>query len=77
MSQQGLARDGLTTNIDLSNRIHISIIDKNTIDRFCIHVAEMLSDEDKLKKVVKEGQKDIELIDWNNIVPLYDKIFKK
>jgi glycosyltransferase involved in cell wall biosynthesis len=74
---RGRAGGSVVRNFSGKDNKGYNIIDKNTIDRFCIHVAEMLSDEDKLKKVVKEGQKDIELIDWNNIVPLYDKIFKK
>ncbi len=28
------------------------------------------------ESIIGQGQKDIEYIDWNNIVPLYDKVFR-
>lgn len=53
------------------------IVGNMDIDRFCIHIAEILESDKIIERYKKESQQDIENIDWNNIIPLYYEVFKK
>jgi glycosyltransferase involved in cell wall biosynthesis len=54
-----------------------NIIDDNVVDRFSIHIAEMLDNKYRYNRKIEEGQQDIEKIDWDNIVPLYNEVFSE
>lgn len=51
------------------------IIDEKVSVYYVLEIANVLQNIDFRKKLIMEGQKDIEQLDWKNIVPLYDKVF--
>ena len=53
-----------------------AIVDSNVISHFSCAIVQLLKLERLRGSVIKDGQKDIEKIDWENIVPLYDEIFR-
>lgn len=54
-----------------------AIIDSQVIKDYVISILKLLKIDGYKEQIVNEGQKDIEEIDWKNIVPLYDKIFRE
>ena len=53
------------------------IVDDKIVSRFCHHIVEILKNDEYKEKKIEEGQKDIELLDWKNIVPLYNEVFSR
>jgi len=52
------------------------IMDKLLIDWLAISICEPLENNKIKKRRVSLGQQDIQKIDWKNIVPEYDRVFK-
>ncbi len=50
-------------------------VDERGINCFSESISDILKCEEKNKNIIKEGQKDINKIDWKNIVPLYNEVF--
>jgi glycosyltransferase involved in cell wall biosynthesis len=54
-----------------------AIIKKRDINHFSFAVRNLITNFRNLRgRVIEDGQKDIDKLDWKNIVPLYDKVFK-
>jgi len=51
------------------------IVDDKIINSYLVNIADVLELEDVRNKLIQEGQKNIDKIDWNNIVPLYHEVF--
>ena len=52
------------------------IVDDKIVDNYVGNIIKILKDKDMRDKLITEGQKDIEEIDWDNIVPLYNEVFR-
>jgi len=50
-------------------------VDERGINCFSESISDILKCEEKKQNIIKEGQKDINKIDWKNIVPLYNEVF--
>ncbi len=53
------------------------IVDNQIIDKYVDSIIKLLTDIELRNKLIKEGQKDIEKLDWKNIVPIYDEVFNR
>jgi len=53
------------------------IVDDKIISSYVVNIADILELKDVRENLIEEGQQNIEKLDWDNIVPLYDKVFKK
>ncbi len=53
------------------------VVDDKIVNRFSHNIVEILENDKYREKLITEGQKDIELLDWKNIVPLYHEVFSK
>ena len=51
------------------------IVDDNSIRSFADIILNLLENEEERQSIIEEGQKDINKLDWKNIVPLYNKVF--
>jgi len=51
------------------------IVDDKIINSYIVNIVEILELKEIREKIIDQGQEGIESIDWDNIVPLYDKVF--
>jgi glycosyltransferase involved in cell wall biosynthesis len=52
------------------------IVDDNLLDQMTIHIYEILMKDNLRKSIQHYAAKEIKDLDWNNIAPLYDRIFR-
>lgn len=52
------------------------IFDNKTIEQYKVNLHDIITTSNKKDYLIQQGQKDIEKIDWDNIVPMYDEVFK-
>ena len=71
------SRGGIIINNPNIDKKGYKIVDDKIINSYVSNIVEILESKDLRKNLINEGQKNIESIDWNNIVPLYDKVFRK
>lgn len=52
-----------------------AVVNSGIVSHFACAIVHIIKRERIRESVIKEGQKEIEKIDWDNIVPLYNKVF--
>ncbi len=72
-SQQG----GRRINAPNKNEKGYRIIDDNVIKNYVRSIEELLNNQELRKRLISYGQKNIEKLDWKNIVPKYNEVFKR
>ena len=53
------------------------VINDIIINRYIINITNILEDNNLKNKLITEGQKEIDKIDWKNMVSLYHEVFSK
>ena len=54
-----------------------AIVDHRVVNHYSAAIEHLLTKDRFRKTVVEEGQKNIESVDWGNIVPFYDEVFNE
>jgi glycosyltransferase involved in cell wall biosynthesis len=62
------------TEVDSKGYVNI---DNKVIKHFYMAILQLLKLEHLREQVIREGQENIEQLDWKNILPLYHKVFNK
>jgi len=52
------------------------IVDDKVIDSYASNIIDLLTNKELRQSVIDDGQKNIEKLDWSNIVPLYNEVFR-
>ncbi len=68
---------GIVINNNNVDHKGYKIVDDKIINSYVVNIADVLELKDVRENLIREGQHDIEKLDWQNIVPLYDEVFSK
>ncbi len=53
------------------------IVDNKIIKEYVDNIIELLNNQELREKIISDGQKNIEQLDWKNIVPKYNEVFRR
>lgn len=68
---------GIPVDFNSVDKKGYAIVDNKVINHFAVAIGHLLNMPRMRQSVISEGQQDIENIDWDNIVPLYDEVFSR
>jgi len=54
-----------------------AVVDEGVISRYSTVIYELLMKKELKEDIIREGQENIEEIDWKNIIPLYHEVFNR
>lgn len=70
-------RPGVIVNTAIEDKKGYKIIDEKTVRVYAQNIYSMLINSNLRNRLIEKGKKEIERLDWKNIVPEYDKVFRR